>query len=89
MFNQFTQHHVVNIGARQLAMQRSVLVVKLQLGPLHFPYLITWHFGQKNPMGPRVFWFKADDFGSVLLPGADLLRMVFFGVFWIWIGLRC
>ena len=40
-------------------------------------------------MGPRVFWFKADDFGSVLLPEADLLRMVFFGVFWIWIGLRC
>ena len=28
-------------------------------------------------MGPRVFWFKADDFGSVLLPEADLLRMVF------------
>ena len=44
---------------------------------------------KKNPMGPRVFWFKADDFGSVLLPEADLLRMVFFGVFWIWIRLRC
>lgn len=50
---QFTQHHVVNIGARQLAMQRSVLVVKLQLGPLHFPYLITWHFGQKKSDGSQ------------------------------------
>ena len=79
------------LGARQLAMQLSVLVVKLQLGPLHFPCLTTWHLGKKSDGSDRsqVFWLLLR---LMFLDQMLLLKLIVedvFGVFWMGIGLRC